>query len=82
MLREGKDFNDKHTKRFLSIVSDADLSCPLQQKIFEKACAALRNKTHMEATVKTHTPGLLTQTKFLTSTRIFKTENDQDLVKA
>lgn len=82
VLREGKDFNDKHTKRFLSIVSDADLSCPLQQKIFEKACAALRNKTHMEAAIKTHTPSLLTQTKFLTSARIFKTENDRDIVKA
>jgi hypothetical protein len=81
-LKQGKDFTDKHTKRFLSIVSDADLSCPLQQKIFEKACAALRNKRHMEAAVKTHTPGLLTQTKFLTSTRIFKAESDRDIVKA
>jgi len=82
VLREGKDFTDQHTKRFLNIVSDADLSCPLQQKIFEKACAALRSKTHMEAAVKTHTPGLLTQTKFLTSTRIFKAESDRDIVKA
>ena len=81
-LKQGKDFTDKHTKRFLSIVSDADLSCPLQQKIFEKACAALRNKRHMEAAVKTHTPSLLTQTKFLTSTRIFKAESDRDIVKA
>ena len=82
VLREGKDFTDQHTKRFLNIVSDADLSCPLQQKIFEKACAALRSKTHMEAAVKTHTPGLLTQTKFLTSNRIFKAESDRDIVKA
>ncbi len=40
------------------------------------------NVTHMEATIKTHTPSLLTQTKFLTSTRIFKAENDRDIVKA
>jgi len=82
MLKQDKDFTDKHKKRFLSIVSDADLSCPLKQKIFEKACAALRNKSNMAATIKTHASGLLTKTKFVTSTRIFKTESDRDLLKA
>jgi hypothetical protein len=82
VLKQGNDFTDKNKKRFLSIVSDADLSCPLQQKIFEKACAALRNKRHMETAVKTHTAGLLTQTEFLTSSRIFKTESDGEIVKA
>ncbi|UCC96370.1 MAG: zinc dependent phospholipase C family protein [Phycisphaerales bacterium] len=82
VLREGKDFTDGHKKRFLSIVSDADLSCPLKQTIFEKARSALRNKRHMVAAVKTHTPGLLTQTKLLTSTRIFKAASDKDLLKA
>jgi Zinc dependent phospholipase C len=82
VLKEGKDFTDTHTKRFLSIVSDADLSCPLQQKIFEKACAALRSKKYMEAAIKTHTPALLTQTKFLTANRIFRAENDRDILKA
>jgi len=81
-LKQDKDFTDKHKKRFLSIVSDADLSCPLKQKIFEKACAALRNKSNMAATIKTHASGLLTKTKFFTSTRIFKTESDRDLLKA
>ena len=81
-LKQDKDFTDKHKKRFLSIVSDADLSCPLKQKIFEKACAALRNKSNMATTIKTHASGLLTKTKFFTSTRIFKTESDRDLLKA
>ncbi len=81
-LKQDKDFTDKHKKRFLSIVSDADLSCPLKKKILEKACAALRNKRNMTASIKTHASGLLTKTKFITSTRIFKTESDRDLLKA
>ena len=81
-LKQGKDFTDRHKKRFLSIVSDADLSCPLKQKIFEKASAALRNKRNMTAAIKTHTSGLLTKTKFITPTRIFKTESDRDLLQA
>ena len=81
-LKQDKDFTDKHKKRFLSIVSDADLSCPLKKKILEKACAALRNKRNMTASIKTHASGLLTKTKFITPTRIFKTESDRDLLKA
>jgi len=82
VLKQGKDFTDRHKKRFLSIVSDADLSCPLKQKIFEKACAALLNKSKMASGVKKHTPGLLMKTKFLTPTRIFKIGSDKDLLKA
>jgi len=82
VLKKGKDFTDRHKKRFLSIVSDADLSCPLKQKIFEKACAALRNKSNMTAAIKTHSSGLLTKTKFVTSTRIFKAKSDRELLKA
>lgn len=81
-LKQGKDFTNKHKKRFLSIVSDADLSCPLKQKIFEKARAALRNQSSMETTVKIHASGLLTKTKFLTTNHIFKTKSDKDIVKA
>ena len=81
-LKQGKDFTDRHKKRFLSIVSNADLSCPLKQNIFEKASAALRNKRNMTAAIKTHASGLLTKTKFITPTRIFKTESDRDLLKA
>jgi len=81
VLKQGKDFTEKHKNRFLSIVSDADLSCPLKQKIFEKARAALRNKRSMETTVKTHTSGLLTKTKFITTSRIFKTKSDRDILK-
>jgi len=82
VLKEGKDFTDKHKRRFLRIVSDADLSCPLKQNIFEKASAALRNKRNMTAAIKTHTSGLLTKTKFITPIRIFKTESDRDLLQA
>ena len=81
-LKQGKDFTGRHKKRFLSIVCDADLSCPLKQKIFEKASAALRNKRNMTAAIKTHTSGLLTKTKFITPIRIFKTESDRDLLQA
>ena len=82
VLKEGNDFTDLHKKRFLSIVSDADLSCPLKQKIFEKARTALRNKSSMETAVRKHAAGLLTKTKFLTTNRIFKTGTDRDIVKA
>ena len=82
ILKEGKDFTDKHRKRFLSIVSDADLSCPLKHKIFQKAQQALRNKNSMELAVKKHAEGLLTKTKFLTTNRIFKAAADSDIVIA
>jgi len=82
ILQQSRDFTDRHKKRFLSIVSDADLSCPLKQKIFEKASAALRNKRSMTAAIKTHTSGLLTKTKFITPNRIFKTESGKALLQA
>lgn len=41
VLKQGKDFTDQHKRRFGNIVSDADLSCPLKQNIFEKAYKAL-----------------------------------------
>jgi len=82
VLKKGNDFTDLHKKRFLSIVSDADLSCPLKEKIFENARTALRNKNSMETSVRKHTAGLLTKTKFLTTNRIFKTGTDIDIVKA
>ena len=80
VLKEGKDFTGKHKKRFLSIVSDADLSCPLKHKIFEKASAALRNKSNMETSFKSHSSGLLTKTKFITTNRIFKSASVKDLL--
>ena len=80
VLKEGKDFTDRHKRRFLSIVSDADLSCPLKQKIFEKASAALRNKNSMETSFKAHSSGLLTKTKFITTNRIFKSASNKDIL--
>jgi len=82
VLQQGKDFTDRHKKRFLSIVSNADISCPLKQKIFEKARAALNNKRSMESAVKTHASDLLMKTKLLTANRIFKAVSDKDVVKA
>lgn len=81
ILKEGKDFTDKQKKRFLTIVSDADLSCPLQQKLLEKAKAALNNQRTMAATFKKHTAGVLTKTKFVTTNRIFKSKNNKEVVK-
>ena len=40
-LKAGGDFTERRRRRFLKIVSDADLSCPLQVKILDKAVAAL-----------------------------------------
>lgn len=40
VLRAGGDFAERK-KRFLAIVSGADLSCPLQRDLLDKACAAL-----------------------------------------
>ncbi|MCJ7778299.1 MAG: zinc dependent phospholipase C family protein [Sedimentisphaerales bacterium] len=44
ILKKGKDFTKKHKERFLKIVSEADLSCPLEQNIYDKAYAALTGK--------------------------------------
>ncbi len=41
ILKTGKDFADK-SQWFLKVVSNADLSCPLQKDILEKAKAALK----------------------------------------
>jgi hypothetical protein len=41
LLKEGKDFADKR-KWFIEVVSGADLSCPLETDILEKAKAALK----------------------------------------
>jgi len=82
LLRQGEDFTDKHRRRFLKIVSDADLSCPLKHEVFEKAYAALRDRRNMEVAVKAHASDLLTKTKFLTSRRIFRTESDRDILNA
>jgi len=78
VLKRSKDFNDKHRRRFLAVVSDADLSCPLKQKVFAKARAALRNDKHMEAAVATHASALLARTKLITANRIFKSANDKE----
>ncbi len=82
VLKEGKDFTDRHKKRFLKIVSDADLSCPLKREIFDKALAALRNEKSMAAAIKTHSSGLLKKTEFVTTNRIFTSSSDRDIVKA
>jgi len=52
VLKKGKDFIEKHKKRFLSIVSGADLSCPLEQNICEKAYTALISSKTMQSKYK------------------------------
>jgi hypothetical protein len=81
VLKEGKDFTDKHQKRFLKIVSDADLSCPLEHNIFDNASAALKNERNMESTFRKHSFGLLNQTKFFTAKNIFKSVNEKDILQ-
>ena len=52
VLKKGKDFIEKHKERFLSIVSGADLACPLEQNICDKAYAALMNKKQTQSKYK------------------------------
>jgi hypothetical protein len=82
VLKEGKDFTKRHKQRFLRIVSGADLSCPLEQNIFEKASSALKSKTSMTTAIKMHSSKLLTKTKLLTANRIFEAASESDIVKA
>ena len=49
VLQQGKDFTEQHKERFRRIVSDADLACPLKQKICDKAYAALISKKQMQS---------------------------------
>jgi hypothetical protein len=44
LLKAGGDFTGKEKGRFLSIVNGADLSCPLEQNILDKAYKALMSK--------------------------------------
>ncbi|MFA5251792.1 MAG: zinc dependent phospholipase C family protein [Phycisphaerae bacterium] len=41
LLADGKNFDEKRKKRFCEVVSGADLSCPLEEDILEKAKAEL-----------------------------------------
>jgi hypothetical protein len=42
VLRKGKSFSEMKKKKFLKIVSDADLSCPLEKNILKNAESALQ----------------------------------------
>jgi hypothetical protein len=52
VLKKGKDFTEQHKERFLSIVSGADLACPLEQNICDKAYAALMNQKQTQSKYK------------------------------
>jgi hypothetical protein len=82
VLKKGMDFTEQHEERFRSIVSDADLSCPLEQDILEKANAALTNKKSMEQAIEKHFQPLLSKTKLLTREGIIKAGSDRDIVNA
>jgi hypothetical protein len=51
-LNQGKDFSGRHERRFLSIVNDADLSCPLEQNILGKAYKALIRRNNIKSICK------------------------------
>jgi hypothetical protein len=82
VLKKGMDFTEQHEERFRSIVSDADLSCPLEQDILGKAQATLTSKENMEETIEKHFQPLLTKTKLLTKEGIIKAGSDRDIVNA
>ena len=50
ILSTGKDFTQPKRKRFLNIVRDADLSCPLEQNILQSAYKELNKKGKGSAT--------------------------------
>jgi hypothetical protein len=81
-LEQGQDFKDEHKERFLSIVSDADLSCPLTHNIYEKALAALENKTTMVAFVRKHSSSMIAKTRFVTTDAILSCADDKAAISA
>lgn len=76
VLKERKDFTDERKERFSSIVSDADLSCPLKHNIFDKACEALRNEKDKDEVVERHFSQVLTKIEFRAAKEILETKND------
>ncbi|MFA5238998.1 MAG: hypothetical protein WC476_04720 [Phycisphaerae bacterium] len=82
VLKTGQDFTEQHEERFRSIVSDADLSCPLEQNILEKANAALTSKRNMDKTIEKHFQPLLAKTNLLTKAGIIKAGSSRNVVNA
>jgi hypothetical protein len=82
ILTEGMDFTDKHKNRFLSIVRDADLSCPLELDIYDKALAALQNSRTMEKAIKAHSVPLLNTARIFESSAILQSVSNKDIVQA
>ena len=80
-LKEDIDFTGRHKERFQSIVSDADLSCPLKKNIFEEAKKQLGRKGTMVPTIRTHLSPLLAKTEFAEPTRIFRSRSDKTVVR-
>ena len=81
ILKEGMDFTEEHRNRFLSIVRNADLSCPLELDLYDKALAELQNIKTMEKTIKAHSEPMLNSTKIFKSSAILKSVNDKDIIK-
>jgi hypothetical protein len=77
VLKEKKDFTRQHSKWFLNVISDADLSCPLEQDILVKSCTALNTKANIKRVQK-----VLKETEFLTMDDVLKMQDDKEVVKA
>jgi hypothetical protein len=82
MLKSGGDFSDRHKERFRRIVSGADLSCPLEQNILEKAQNALASRQKMEAALKEHAFKLIDKARFLAEDEILRAKTDKAAVNA
>ena len=75
VLSRGGDFKEKHKRRFRSIVSSADLSCPLEKGIFDRARDSLKSEENMDSVVKTtHLLDSLKKTKFQTEKEILESD--------
>lgn len=75
VLKKGRDFTDEHKERFRRIVSSADLSCPLEHNILDKAREALRNEKDMDGVVGKHLLRLLAKIKFPSTNQVFRRKN-------
>ena len=82
ILREGKDFYKTQKERFLAVVSEADLSCPLETDILKKAEEALRSKSLMARKVRDEAGKLLGKVKILSSRSILEAKDDAEAVRS
>jgi hypothetical protein len=83
LLKEGKSYSEKQRRRFRRIVSDADLSCPLEEDILGRATSVLRDQKTMEVFVKNRVQESVCNARFLTQKEILDAaKTDAEIVNS